>query len=1820
MKIEPKNKVKSNKVACASSMRLSLESRLLFDGAVVAMVTEVMDDKASQGQTQDVGKDANPEIGSLNLLDSPKSQTDYGNFADIKSFGKQPLAIASAISIENKEASHLIVVDSRATGVQELIAHPPKDTDIRVIDSTTDGYQKITEILQDRSKTTDLHILTANIDGKPWLGSSQIASTLAVAQNEFIVDWGDNFAANSRVTFHGEQVAPQPSWLNQIQSLTGSRVAWVQNDREGNGYVKLNDTSRNADGLSAREPVKGSVNLVFVDDHVNDYQALLKGIDPDATVVLLDSDKDGVDQIAQTVAQYAHVDAIHIISHGDQGTLHVGSSVLDKASMQGQYAGRFAQIGQHLSQDADILIYGCNFGRDEVGEGVIQLLSKLTGADVAASNNFTGAANLGGDWELENKFGQIESRIIINDQVQQSYGDVLRSPNTPISGVNNPPNSRYTGKLADTFKVTGLHASITSDVVGGKQVIQLTTPVASVNPPVDYQAGSAWSNFQIDLSKNFTIDFDVYLGTKDVNGADGIAFALQNSGPDVTGGFGGGLGVRNISNALAIEFDTWKNNDALPVADLNNDHISMYLPTTPTFSGRSLGSSQQKDLGNIEDGRWYNCVVNWNAATHTISYTFAGPAGSGAGGATGIVTDSAVIDPDTVFGDNNVYFGWTAATGGAVNDQRVSINSLTNLSPTIDLNGNGGGIDKTITFTENGSAISIADSGTLVTDADNDDMQSATIVLTDKKALDQLLVGGSSAVSGTINGLSYTKVDNGASITIKLSGSASNETYATAIKSITFVNTSERPSASDRHVRVTVNDGSINSSPAITTIKVLPVNDPPAGIDKTISIDEDAIYKVTKNDFGFSDPLENPDNAFSNVVITKLPPASQGVYKLNGIAVTLNQVISVADISAGLLTFTPKAEVSGASLGALNFKVQDNGGTANGGINTDPTANTLKFSITPINDPPLAISSTYTGNEDSPIPVRLTGTDPDGRVTAVTVKSLPPATQGILYLADGKTLVVAGKPLTPAQATGLIFKPAPNFNGTVNIPFTVTDNQGAISDPATAKVTVTPLNDPPVAISGSVNTPEDTPVKVNLKGTDVDGTVTGVTVTALPSASQGVLYLADGATPIAAGDELTPAQAASLVFKPALNFNGLVDISFTVKDNTGLVSATGKYVVDVNEVNDDPVATPTEVKGKEDTPVSLVLTGTDVEGPIAAVTVTKLPPASQGILTKADGTPVVEGIPLTPKEAEGLKFVPAPNFTGTLKIPFTVTDSDGQISSPPADATVTITPENDPPVALSTSPAGDEDSPIPVRLTGTDVDGTVTSVIVKSLPPASEGILYLADGKTLVVAGTPLIPAQAAGLIFKPAPNFNGVVNIPFTVTDNEGAISEPAKAAITVLPVNDPPVAISDSVNTPEDTPVKVNLTGTDVDGQVTGVTVTALPPASQGVLYLADGKTPVAAGVELTPEQAAVLVFKPALNFNGLVDIPFTVKDDAGLQSNPATFVVDVSLVDDDPIAIPTIVNGLKNTPVPVTLTGIDVEGPITAVTVSKLPPASQGILTKADGTPVVAGIPLTPTEAEGLKFVSAPNFTGSLNIPFTVTDYVGQVSSPPANLTINISNSENIGPLILLSNPTPPLFPPVVKEINPLIPLPDTGANRISDNPYQLPHLSLYQGLPECDLYLTGSLRNQVVQEKQHFSFSIPPGAFRHTNGTENLDYEATRLDGKPLPNWLSFHSNRLRFSGVPPKGAPNTDVLVTARDHCGNRVYATFRVKVNKEGLHNSKAYLKKDKVPHRLDKISQVGTQQPIMIGKSSLNEQVCSSGKLSRLMESRNLLNSLENL
>jgi hypothetical protein len=164
---------------------------------------------------------------------------------------------------------------------------------------------------------------------------------------------------------------------------------------------------------------------------------------------------------------------------------------------------------------------------------------------------------------------------------------------------------------------------------------------------------------------------------------------------------------------------------------------------------------------------------------------------------------------------------------------------------------------------------------------------------------------------------------------------------------------------------------------------VTAVNQAPQGTSNTVTTLENVAYVFQTADFGFSDPNDSPANNFLAVEITTLPGA--GTLTDNGVAVTAGQFVSVTDINAGKLVFTPAAHTHGTGYASFTFQVEDDGGTANGGVNTDPTPKTMTVNVTAVNQAPQGTSN----NNTPPAPVTPISIPPL-QLPIVTVTSVTP--------------------------------------------------------------------------------------------------------------------------------------------------------------------------------------------------------------------------------------------------------------------------------------------------------------------------------------------------------------------------------------------------------------------------------------------------------------------------------------------------------------------------------------------------------------------------------------------------------------------------------------------------------------------------------------------------------------------------------------------------------------------------------------------------------------------------------------------------------------
>ncbi|MCC3531862.1 MAG: DUF4347 domain-containing protein [Microcoleus sp. PH2017_21_RUC_O_A] len=168
--------------------------------------------------------------------------------------------------------------------------------------------------------------------------------------------------------------------------------------------------------------------IVFVDSAVEDWQSLAGGVKAGIEVILVDRARDGIEQIAAALERRKDIEIVHIISHGESGSLQLGQTSLNSDNLETYrdcLRRWFSSSVSSIQNKFEILLYGCNVAAGEKGAAFVQKLSQLTKASVAASADITGSAEKGGNWLLEYATGVIETGLAIEPEAMANYAHAL---------------------------------------------------------------------------------------------------------------------------------------------------------------------------------------------------------------------------------------------------------------------------------------------------------------------------------------------------------------------------------------------------------------------------------------------------------------------------------------------------------------------------------------------------------------------------------------------------------------------------------------------------------------------------------------------------------------------------------------------------------------------------------------------------------------------------------------------------------------------------------------------------------------------------------------------------------------------------------------------------------------------------------------------------------------------------------------------------------------------------------------------------------------------------------------------------------------------------------------------------------------------------------------------------------------------------------------------------------------------------------------------------------------------------------------------------
>ena len=377
------------------------------------------------------------------------------------------------------------------------------------------------------------------------------------------------------------------------------------------------------------------------------------------------------------------------------------------------------------------------------------------------------------------------------------------------------------------------------------------------------------------------------------------------------------------------------------------------------------------------------------------------------------------------------------------------------------------------------------------------------------------------------------------------------------------------------------------------------------------------------------------------------------------------------------------------------------------------------------NHAPVATDDSATTAEDTPVDIDVLANDTDFDGDALSVSTVSGPSFGTATINAGGTVR---------------YLPNADAYGTDSFNYAVSDGAGG-SDTATVTVTVSPVNDPPVAADDEIVTTRDTPSTIDALANDSD-------------VDNDPLFLLSATEP--ANGTVTFEANGLITYFPDPGFDGSDGFDYEVSD--GAASATGHLAVRVTASNTPPVAVSDSLSVAEDTPGTLDPVANDTDGEGGALTLMGVTGPSHGSAeVQPDGT---------------VRYTPEANYHGPDAFGYSVADGTGAASS--GVVSVTVTSVNDAPVAVVDAVTLPEDTftNIAVAANDTDVDGdTLLAVSIAQAGIGSAGV-------------------QPDGTVtYTPPADFYGSTSFSYVVSDGNGG-TDVGLVSVTVTPVNDPPTA----------------------------------------------------------------------------------------------------------------------------------------------------------------------------------------------------------------------------------------------------------------------------------------------------------------------------------------------------------------------------------------------------------------------------------------------
>ncbi|MBI1209818.1 MAG: DUF4347 domain-containing protein [Azospirillum sp.] len=871
-----------------------------------------------------------------------------------------------------------------------------------------------------------------------------------------------------------------------------------------------------AQGLRACDPSQdgGRREVVFIESNVADYQTLVDGMKPGIEVELLDATQDGLSQIAKWAQSHSGYDAIHIISHGNQGTIELGIFSLDSTGTQTR-AADLATLGAALTADGDLLLYGCEVAGG-TGQTLITALAAATGADVAASSDETGALSADGNWVLERSFGTIETALPLEAAVSDRYDHLLSAPKLDstitfgtMSGViaaaatNNSASDLYAdGAGATTRAGLNISTSTTGSVILQYNALAVTTAsgisdtgdaaltvfnsgstdqISSVTISSNDASGFKLKSFvfAIDLNSTTTATDNVTISGVTASGNTvSVSAASYTEQTSISINLSSNTDFQNIKSftlSFANKINRFQIDDVLLTAAVASDTTPPSFDGGPT-AGSVTTSGFTPSASLDEAGTIYYVVVADGATAPSVAEVKAAHA---SGGGSPLASGNAAASSGNFDGSFSAVTGLSAGTAydvyfvatdtagndqGAVTKVDVTVTPATPAAPVLatasDTGSNtsdGKTSDTTPTYTVSGVT------------------SGATVTLFNDANTNGVVDSGESLASGTASG---TSIDLTASTL-----SDGSYTHIRAIQNAGGTDSAASTAASTLQVDTTAPAWTTSTSQSqgenSTGIVTLTATDSGGSGGVTYSIiggSDQAKFTISGGnlDFVTAPDFESPtDSDTNNTYVVDIRATDlAGNTADRTITVTVTDVNEApTDIALANSSILATAATSGATIGALTSTDPDSGGSHSYSlVSGSGDGDNGSFAISGAN---LVVGGAALA--DGTYSVRVRSTD-NGSNSFEKVFSI------VISAADATSTVTASATL--AEPSSIATTAAGNGTAVQLLDFTITDT-GAGDGLAT---TVTALT---VDVSGTTTNTERGLIKYLLNGNDatnVEGT------------------------------------------------------------------------------------------------------------------------------------------------------------------------------------------------------------------------------------------------------------------------------------------------------------------------------------------------------------------------------------------------------------------------------------------------------------------------------------------------------------------------------------------------------------------------------------------------------------------------------------------------------------------------------------------------------------------------------------------------------------